>query len=314
MSQTEMLEILRKRPSVHELFYGAFIQESIMIKEHLFAIPLEPLGFASQAQYLGEYTLLVANASLDEKGLDNLTAQGASALPVIAIVCILEKDAPPEELERNSRTSLDKANKILSWASGDNITSFGILTLTKEESFFRLLVPNSNNRLRLGFGNTGKDFQNQIFNLIKAAEEDEHFTFGLSIFQDALREVNPKFKIVRFFSCLECFAYKIKSKERPSRKAIKYLLELEGGAFSEVHISGKNYRYDVIEIAGRIRDKLFHGVQFTDDDLSVDVKDVYELYEQHPEQIASSMQVYCEIEIARWSNGTSRGLTRPDEK
>ena len=314
MTQLKILEILQQRPSVHELYYDAFIQEPILIDENLFAIPLISLGFASQAHYLGQYTLEIAKASLDQNALENLISQGANALPVIAIVCLHKNDAAPEELENNSRIKLDNANRILSWASGDNITSFGILTLTQNRSFFRLIFPHSNSRLRLGFGNTGQDFQNQIANITKAVEEDEHFNFGISIFQDALREVNPKFKIARFFSCLECFAHKIKSKERPSRKAVKYLLDLEEGAFSEVHINETKYRYDVIEISGRIRDKLFHGVQFTEDDLISEAKNAYELYEKYPEQIVSAIQGYCELEIAKWSNGASRGLKKPDEK
>ncbi|GEO11552.1 hypothetical protein [Segetibacter aerophilus] len=312
MTQVEMLEILKKRPSIHELYYGAFIQEPLLIKKDLFAIPLKPLGFASQANYLAQYTLEIGRTSFDEDGLNNLIAQGVKALPVIAIVCLHEDDASPQELEIKAKERLDKANRILSWASGDNLTPFGILTLTKVASFFRLIVPHSNSRLRLGFGNTGKDFQSQISNLTKVIEEDEHFYFGISIFQDALREVNPQFKVAKFFSCLECFAYRIKSKERPSRKAVKYLLGLEQGAISEVVIDGNKYIYDVIEIAGRVRDKLFHGVQFTENNLIAEAKGAIELYDTYPHQIASSIQNYCELEIARWSNGTSRGLKQPD--
>ncbi len=311
MTQAEILEITKRRPSVHELYYGSFIQEPILLSKNLFAIPLKPIGFNSQSNYLGQYALEIADAPLDVDGLNNLIAQGSNALPVVAIVYLLDIDAPPEELEANSREKLNQANRILSWASGDNITPFGILTLRLNESFFRLVIPHSNYKVRLGFGNTEQDFQNQISNLIKAIEEDEYFNFGISIFQDALREVNPKFKIARFFSCLECFAYKIKSKKRPSRKAVKYLLGLEDGAVSEVHINEVKYRYDVIEIAGRIRDKLFHGVQFSQDDLIAEAKSVFELYEKYPDQIASSMQSFCEMEIARWSNGTSQGLKKP---
>jgi len=200
---------------------------------------------------------------------------------------------------------------VISWASGDEISAFGILTLTKAQSYFRLLLPHSNNRIRLGFGNTGQDFNNQIKSLIEAIEKDEHFEFGISMYHDALKESNPQFQIARFFCCLECFAHKIKSKERPSRKAVKYLLGLEGGVFSEVHIDGKKYRYDVVEIAGRIRDKLFHGVKFTKSDTNEEAKMAYELYESHPEQIASTMKSYCEIEIARWASGASIGLEVP---
>ncbi|MEY4861638.1 MAG: hypothetical protein RL059_1342, partial [Bacteroidota bacterium] len=51
-------------------------------------------------------------------------------------------------------------------------------TQTKDQSYFRLLLPHSNKKLRLGFGNTGQEYKNQINNIIEAIEKDEHFEFG----------------------------------------------------------------------------------------------------------------------------------------
>jgi hypothetical protein len=91
-------------------------------------------------------------------------------------------------------------------------------------------------------------------------------------------------------------------------------LGLEDGAFSEIHVDEKKYRYDIVEIAGRIRDKLFHGVKFRKSDLFKEVRQTFELFENHPELIASDMKSYCEMEIAKWANGTSRGLKAPKNK
>jgi hypothetical protein len=161
-------------------------------------------------------------------------------------------------------------------------------------------------RTRLGFGNTGEDFNNQINRIIERSKKDEHFTYALSILHDANFEVNPKFRIARYFNCLECLAYKLKDKDTRSRKAVKKLIGLEDGAMCEISIQEKKYRYDRIEIAGRIRDKLFHGTEFKKKDLNKESKDAIELYELHPEQIATTIQDDCEIEIARWANGASR--------
>ena len=311
MKEEYLQEILQSRPAVHELYYGTFIQETLQINENLFAIPLKPLGFQSQSEYLGQYSAQLAKIAVDQDSLNNLITQGGDAFPVIALVFRNSTDTSPELLEKEAREEFKNAIKVLSWATGDEISHFGVLTLTEDQSYFRLSLPHSNKRIRLGFGNTGPDFENQIKSILAAIEKDEHFEFGISMYHDALKESNPKFQIARFFCCLECLAYKIKSDIGPSRKAVKYLLGLEGGAFSEVHIDGKKYRYDVVEIAGRIRDKLFHGVKFTKSDLILEARTAYELYENNPEQIASTMKSYCEMEIARWANGASRGLVVP---
>lgn len=313
MKEENLQEILQSRPAVHELYYGAFIQETLRINENLFAIPLKPLGFQAQSEYLGQYSAQIAKIAVDQDSLNNLITQGGDAFPIIALVFRNSTDAYPELLEKEAREEFKKAIKVLGWATGDEISPFGVLTLTKDQSYFRLSLPHSNKRIRLGFGNTGPDFENQIKSILAAIEKDEHFEFGISMYHDALKESNPKFQIARFFCCLECLAHKIKSEERRSRKAVKYLLGLEDGAFSEIHINGQKYRHDTVEIAGRIRDKLFHGVKFRKSDLIKGVRQTFELYENHPELIASTMKSYCEIELARWANGTSRGLEVPIE-
>ncbi len=313
MKEEYLQEILQSRPAVHELYYGAFIQETLRINENLFAIPLKPLGFQAQSEYLEQYSAQIAKIAVDQDSLNNLITQGGNAFPVIALVFRNSTDTSPELLEKEAREEFKKAIKVLSWATGDEISHFGVLTLTKDQSYFRLSLPHSNKRIRLGFGNTGPDFENQIKSILAAIEKDEHFEFGLSMYHDALKESNPKFQIARFFCCLECLAHKIIGKKRPTRKAVKYLLGLEDGAFSEIHIDGQKYRYDTVEIAGRIRDKLFHGVKFAKSDLISEARTAFELYENYPEQIASTMKSYCEIELARWANGTSRGLEIPIE-
>ncbi len=76
------------------------------------------------------------------------------------------------------------------------------------------------------------------------------------------------------------------------------------------NIAGKEYQYDRIEIAGRLRDKLFHGVPFRKKDLNAVSKHVFELIENNPESIAASLGNDCELEFARWANGVSNGLKK----
>lgn len=306
---TEILYTLRRRPAVHQLCYGIFIQEPVWLSEDLLAVPLKALGFAAQAHYTAQYAMEIASAQVDSEALVNLAAQGDDALPVVAIAHFRHVDAPPEELERFSEQQFIQARRVLGWTSGGEVTPFALLTSTTNQSYFRLLPPYPRRRQRLGFGNTGVFYHSQMSQIYQATKNDEHFEYALSLLHDALREANPLFKIARLFNCLECLAYKLKGKHGgKSRKAVKDLLGLSDGATVVEHINGEQYRYDAIEIAGRLRDKLFHGVMFSAEDLNQESRNIFTLLESTPQHFVATVLSYCEIEVARWANGTSRGL------
>ena len=313
MDKEDLNNLLNKRPSVHRLVYGAYLQEPQFFSKNVFAVPLKTFGYEVQAKYLALYSSEISKSKINQDFLSALIKQGENSLPVISVIYFPDSDDTAEKLEEKSRFDLNLAIQAISWTSGNRPEEFGTVIRTVKEEYIKLATPQTTRRTRLGFGNTGEDFNNQIERIIETSKKDEHFSYALSILYDANFEANPRFQIARYFNCLECLAYKLKS-ENQSRKAVKKLIGLENGAMCEVSINGKKYRYDVIEIAGRIRDKLFHGAGFKKKDLNTESKDAYELYELHPEQIASSMQGYCEIEIARWANGASRGQSEIKKK
>lgn len=308
MKQEEIKRILSLRPSVHKLCYGAFIQEALRLKENVYAIPLKALGFSSEAQYAAQYVVDICGGNVDQKNLDVLIAQGQQALPVIALVVILKSSDSPENLESSAQKQLLIPEKIAGWSAGEPLIPFAYITCDTDQHYFRVLPPNSRRRQRLGFGNTGTEYSSQISRMIDCAEKDEHFLFAIGLYKDALVENNQIFRIARFFSCLESLAYKIKSSELPSRRAVKALLGLEEGAMSHHKLDGEDYKYDRIEIAGRLRDKLFHGVPFRESDLNAQSRHVFELLESKPELIANSLRDDCELEFSRWANGASNGF------
>ena len=172
-----------------------------------------------------------------------------------------------------------------------------------------MLPPHSRRRQRLfGLGDTEDQFQGSLSRIMNTAVRDEHFAHALSLHHDAVREANPRFRIGRLFNVLECLAFRLKSAERPSRRAVKYLVGVGDGRTSTATVDGKEYKYDTIEIGGRVRDKLFHGVPFRPEHLTADTREAFELYERHPEIIADGLATHCELEIAKWANGTSKGL------
>lgn len=310
MNHDTVENILRQKPSVHKLCYGGFIQETLRLKENVYAIPLKALGFESEANYAARYVAEVCGGDVEHQQLHTLIAQGERFLPVIALVVLQSEDTSPELMEAEAEKSLFIPEKIVGWSAGEQLIPFAYCIGKANQHLFKILPPHTRMRQRLGFGNTNENYSNQLSRMVVCAENDEHYLFALSLYNDTLAESNDVFKIARFFSCLECLAYKIKSKELPSRKAVKQLLGLEENAMIHIKTDSNEYRFDRIEVAGRLRDKLFHGIAFTEKDLNSASKHVFELIKNNPEIIANSLRDDCELEFALWANGASNGLDK----
>ena len=298
---------LSHRPAVHQLLLGAFIQEPLHLRANVSAFPLSPLAFDAEAAFTARYAREVLGATVDVPALDKLRQDGAHARPVIALAVRLTIDASPEQLERNADSDLRRARSVISWAAGEVPEPFAIVTSTLKDVCFRLLAPQSRRRQRLGFGNTGPDYYATLYRIQENAEKDERFAFALTLFRDALRDDSPEFRVARFFSCLEALAYRLKNKDTASRAAVRKLLGLEDGALAMIPIDGSDCQYDRVEVGGRIRDKLFHGVPFDPDELTPDARRAYLHLRQYPEQMRDMLLVDCELAIANWANDTSPG-------
>ncbi|MGE8149815.1 hypothetical protein ACQKP5_01010 [Pseudomonas vancouverensis] len=244
---------------------------------------------------------------MDEPALEALKEQGRASLPVIALVYRNPIDASPEELEHVASPHLERARMLITWLTGEPPEPIAMAISTEHQTFFRVTPCQSRKRQRLGFGNAESDISGQLFRISKLAEQDERFAFALSMFRDALREQNPPFRAARLFSCLESLAYKIEG-EAGSRKKVKKLLGLENGAITRVSDERNSYEYDRVEIAGRIRDKLFHGAPFKPSEhLTAEAAKAYQYLQKHPRELGDILLVDCELEFARWANGKSIG-------
>lgn len=273
-------------------------------------MPLAPLGFEAEFDYVADYFQQFFGVELSQKDVQVGSAQRAEALPVIAVIHFPETGEVPEELEAVARNSLLRAEQIVAWATGDRLIEFAYVTVTdKGDKFFRMIPPYSRRRQRLGFGNTGEDFQGSVDRIRDAAEEDSRFAFAMSMFADASHEPNALFKVCRLFNILESLAYALKDGDTGSRRAVKIMLGLENGAKTNLQVGGRKISYDRIEIAGRLRDKFFHGSPFREEDLIEEARPVFFLIEHHPQMIADTLLADCELALARWANGASPART-----
>ena len=307
------ITLLRSRPAVHQLCIGSWLQTAFDLGDDVRAIPLRAMGFSSEVHYLAQYAKEVVGAQVDASAVRDLLVQTEESQPVVSLFLPLAVDAPPEDLDTSASARLEQARRVLSWVSGRDVTAVGMVIATLDKVFFRPLPPPHKSRQFLfGVGGSWEDFQSTILRIASRMRTDERFAFALSLYHDALKEPNGQFRIGRMFNVLECLAATLKSAQTPSRKAVKKMLGLTDGAFVDMQLPEGGYRFDCVEIAGRIRDKLFHGTPFRESDLDVQSRHVFPILAQYADEIAGMVAGYCELELNRWANGTSIGQASSD--
>jgi hypothetical protein len=305
MKQREVLTTLRRRPAVHRLTSGAFLQEPVWIDQQTYAVPLRPMGFQYAVNYTVYYNQMIADVPIDQQAAEQLGQEGADTHPIVTFIHYPSIEDDPVKMEASALPHLDKAEQLIGWMTGDYLSHFAFVVVTTEGTSVRLTPPASRRRQMFGAGHTGATPGQNVRNLGLLVDSNERFAFALSLYRDALHEKNVLFKIARFFAVLESLAYALKADGVGSRTAVRRMLGLEGGAVGEITFNGRKVRYERIELAGRLRDKLFHGAPFERTDLKTEWRDSFDLLVEQPVQIANSLMSDCEVEFARWGSNVS---------
>jgi hypothetical protein len=307
METSDVSALLRQRPAVHQLCVGPWLQAPFKMADDVWAVPLKAIGFADEVAYLARYTQEIVRAPVDQSAVQQLLKSTAESQPVVAVCVLLHVDASPEVLGESSADRLSKARHVLSWCTAKDVTPIGTVIATAGNTFFKPIAQPTRNRMMLfGLGDTESSFQAALLRIASRADADERFAFSLSLYHDALKEENPQFRIARFFNVLEALASKLKA-QWPSRQAVKRLIGLEDGATTQMRFAEADYRFDAIEIAGRLRDRIFHGTPFEATDLNLESRPVFGLIRDHAPELADMIGSYCELELRRWANGKSLG-------
>jgi hypothetical protein len=306
-TQKAILDRLRRRPALHVLYAGVYLQSPVLVSDEILIIPFRPLGKAVEGHYLADFVRLIG-AEVSEPDVSKLVAQGAEQRPV-TILTITSVDLEGTSLSSAvKKPLLTHIESVIAWATGNTPLPFATVLASGDGISCGLThAGEQSRRTRLGFGNTGQEFTSQVAAFLTASEEDEHFAFALSLHRDAVREANLFFKAARYFTCLEALAYRLKGGEVGSKEAVRRLLGSDFSYMMQVEIEGKPVQVDTVEICGRIRDKLFHGVPFREEDLKRDLREYFRIIERDPSELVGQIEAFCEVHLARWANKKSAG-------
>jgi hypothetical protein len=154
---------------------------------------------------------------------------------------------------------------------------------------------------------------------LKLCMTDRLFDDRLHYFIEMLTQSHglddEQFRIARLFSILESLAgpitgqFELQGHKSVTRTAIRFML----GYFVNFDIPrftvepNDEFEFDHIELAGRLRDKIFHGggtLGVTD--VSASLQPGLDLLRVRPDMISHQLRKDCELEISRWATGESR--------
>ncbi len=271
-------QFLCRQPAVHELCSGGFLREVVQFDDDLMAIPLQPLGSDDQVEFLVRYARELLGATFDVPSAFDATLRGLISSPVVSLVCVPPHVDNPKDMEASVRQRLDMARHVLSCPAAQPFIPFALFVhAAGSKGFYRLVRPeHEGSRTRIP-SVMALETPELFAKMFSHAGADETYSFALALLHDAMAETNARFRIARLFNVLECLASENKA-ELPSRKAVRYLLGFSvDGHVRAWTIEGREYHFDIIELAGRLRDKLFHGTAFAPEDLRIDVRPSFSL-------------------------------------
>jgi len=148
--------------------------------------------------------------------------------------------------------------------------------------------------------------------------ENDQLHYFIGIIEQIYSVGNQVFRIARYFSLLEAMAGAINAQfknevgedREMTRTAIRFMV----GYFLEFDVPrftiepDRDFEFDHIELAGQVRNKLFHGGgDLSHDDVSKVLHPGVDLLREAPDMISHRLRRDCELEIARWARRDSRG-------
>lgn len=301
--------VLAHSPSVHFLCRGAFLQHAHDLAPDVVATPLAPLGFRGEAGYAVDFSEQVLSRKLHPRDASHLVRMGDSEQPCLVITVLRTVDAPGEELISATFSTFERARNTVSWICSETPELFAVIVHRTEGPEFSLRPQFTRRKQKLVLVGDSENLRTTPRQLFAAAAVDERFSFALTMYRDALRDTDTEFRISRFFMCLESLAYRLKAGGLRSRTAVRRLLGIQDVPLPPHTLpDGRVVSVDRVEIGGRIRDKIFHGVPFSTADLNDEAAAYYDWARTHPGYLRDLLASDCELELTKWANGTSAGL------
>lgn len=302
-----------RRPALVEICSGSCLNRTVQLAEDVICYPLGALGNKHTIEY-GIRLLHGLNVPTDNDFLSHALKEG-DRFNALNLIAIAGNDFDhllsllPKMNRARTLLSFYLATELLpiiriQW-SGDHRPSLAEFLAPRSAPG----VPNRDNL----------DPINEDFLRLCIADrgDDDRLDYFVGLLEQCQGLFDERLKIARLFSLLESLASPIKSQfsreaknDSQSRTSIRYML----GYFLDKDVPrftlqdpDEDFEFDHIELAGRLRDKIFHGggaltVNSVPDSLKPGVR----LLEQQPRIISHWLRRDCELEIVNWARREGR--------
>ena len=296
-----------------EVVSGPAIRGEIFFDDNTAAYPLESLGNGTAIEF-GLTFLRRLGIPTDDAFVMEAHRQGEQFHHLTAIVHAALRDDELELAATGASHRIDRIRRLLSFYTAGDHRPLIRFRWDKESSGAVEFVGPAYRGLasRNSLDPICEDF---LRSCATDHYDDERLHYFMETLEQAYALEDYYFRIARLFSILEAMAGPIRSQfeqqgaQSITRTAIRFMV----GYFVEFDIPkftimpDRVYEFDHIELAGRLRDKIFHGGDhLVVADVPQNLRRGVELLGSRPDMIAHQLRKDSELELSRWVNHQSR--------
>lgn len=189
---------IRRRPSVHRICLGAYLQQPMFVAADVLAVPLSAVGYGGVANLVADYFSADLDLPISENEFGELVDAGRHSYPGVALVWHPVRDAPTDELLRSSDLSFRRAQRLLSVVTGDRTEIVAQAVLHAQGHKYELLPTKSRRRQRLWFSQEEADsFERNVVRLAEKSESDSRIALVLQLYLDAINDRSDEFRLIK---------------------------------------------------------------------------------------------------------------------
>lgn len=289
-NNSELDQHIRRRPSVHVICLGAFLQQPMFVTDEVLAVPLSALGSGDLATLIGDYVSMDLDIHISKNEVEGFKQIWRYTYPGVVLVWHPINDASTQELKKSADISFGKAKRSIALITGDKFDVVCTIVLHKDGQEYELSPPISKRRQRTWLSNEDAlIFQGCVVSLANKSVPGSRISLALQIYLDASNEESEAFRIVKFYNVLECLAAEHINKDVGSKDAVRKLLNVTYGQHWSVEYQGVQISFDLIAVAGSFRNALMHGSRIDKNKLAEKDRGVLDVICFEPFKISNAL-------------------------
>lgn len=302
------------KPAYIEIVSGPSIKGELRLSEHIWAFSIGPIGNA-HVVHIGTFFMKMILMKVDQNFIQEALFQGNGFHELTVIVDTSYSIDEIKNIKSRENNRSEKIRSLLGLYAGGYMKLLVSIKKLEGVSSAEFLSPPEKN----GVMPRGEDdiiSLNLLNRCLNSHNDDEQLHYWISLLVQTQQLTDDKLKISRLFSLLELMSNRItqsfidysnykKQKLSITRTAIRTLL----GYYIDINTPKfiiqdyGEFEFDHIEVAGKLRDKIFHGSgNFRESDLDVNNRAGYKVYKSKPDMISHVLRRDCELAIFNWIN------------